>query len=113
MIRFHVDKEKLRELWRTDKTNADIAAELGITTVQLYVAGRKLKLEQRWGHVRRVYKDSVDPTLEEIAERAAEIRAEWPEGEAERRLVGNVVDPVWTMPAFSFDRRKRSFVRER
>lgn len=111
MIRFHVDKKKLRELWRTERTNADIAAELGITTVQLYVAGRKLKLEQRWGHVRRVYEKHTDPTPEEIAERAAAIRAEWPEGEAERRLVGNVTNPRWTMPAFTFDRR-RHYVRE-
>lgn len=107
MIRFPVDKEKLRALWRTERTNADIAAELGITTVQLYVAGRALKLEQRWGHVRRVYKDSVDPTPEEIAERCAEIRAEWPAGEADRRLVGNVADPSWMIPEFSFDRRRR------
>lgn len=111
MIRFNVDKKKLRELWKTERTNADIAEELGITAVQLYVAGQKLKLGQRWGCVRRVYEKPVDPTPEEIAERAAEIRAEWPEGEEERRLVGNVAAPRWTIPAFTFDRR-RHYIRE-
>lgn len=108
---FQFDSKKVRELWTTERSNSDIAAELGLSLLQLYAAGRKLKLRNRSVYVNRVYERSVDPTPEQIAERAAAIRAEWPEGEAERRLVGNVAAPRWTIPAFTFDRR-RHYIRE-
>lgn len=99
---FAFDKQKLLELWKTDLPNREIAAQLGLTEVQLYVAGRKLKLIQRWGYVRRVYRKYVDPTEDEIRARAAEIRAGWSEEEREKRLVGNCVDRTWRPPAFEF-----------
>ena len=104
---FQFDRKKVRELWTTERSNTDIAAELGLSLLQLYAAGRKLKLRDRSVYVNRVYDRSVDPTPEEIAERCAEIRAEWPDGEEARRLVGSVAARKWTTPAFSFDRRRR------
>ena len=108
---FQFDRQKVRQLWTTERSNSDIAAELGLSLLQLYAAGRKLKLRDRSVYVNRVYEKSVDPTPEEIAERCAEIRAEWPDGEEERRLVGNVAAPRWTIPGFHFDRR-RHYIRE-
>lgn len=108
---FQFDRKKVRELWTTERSNADIAAELGLSLLQLYAAGRKLKLRDRSVYVNRVYEKSADPTPEEIAERCAEIRAEWPDGEEDRRFVGSVVAPKWTIPAFTFDRR-RHYIRE-
>lgn len=108
---FTFDRKKVRELWTTERSNADIAAELGLSLLQLYAAGRKLKLRDRSVYVNRAYEKSADPTPEEIAERCAEIRAEWPAGEEDRRFVGSVAAPKWTIPAFTFDRR-RHYIRE-
>lgn len=108
MIRFRVDKERLIQLWRTEMSNAAIAAELGITELQLYVAGRHYKLEPRYPYVRRV-SAKYDPTPETIAERAAEIRAGWSDEEREKRRVGNVVNPKWEMPTFAYDGRNAVF----
>lgn len=104
---FQFDRQKVRELWTTERSNSDIAAELGLSLLQLYAAGRNLKLRDRSVYVNRVYERSVDPTPEQIAERAAAIRAEWPDGEEDRRLVGSGAGRRWTTPAFSFDRRRR------
>ena len=102
MIRFPLDRQKCRELWTTSLTNEELARELGITPVQLYVAGQKLGLGQRWGYISRKYQPRQDPTEDEIRARAAEIRAGWSEEERERRLVGNCVDRTWRPPAFEF-----------
>lgn len=101
MIRFPLDRQKCRDLWTTNLTNEELARELGINQVQLYVAGRKLGLGQRWAYINRKYTPREDPTEDEIKARAAEIRAGWSEEEREARLVGNCAK-TWRPPAYEF-----------
>jgi hypothetical protein len=50
-----------------------------------------------------------DPSEEEIAIRAAEIRASWPEDEAEKRFRGKKREEA-RIPALSYDVRSGAFV---
>lgn len=102
MIRFPLDRQKCRDLWTTSLTNEELAKELGINPVQLYVAGRKLGLGQRWEYINRKYTPREDPSEDEIKARAAEIRAGWSEEEREARLVGSRAGKTWRPPAFEF-----------
>lgn len=104
---FQFDPERLRDLWFSPETNAVIAEQLGLSMWQLYLAGKQLDLPSRHDSVRRVWK-TVDPTPEEITERAAAIRRGWSDEEHDRRLVGSVAKP-WKMPAFVYDGRVTAF----
>lgn len=112
--RFHgkpkvsVDIPRLFRLWHmppSQMPTAQIAKLLGIGESTLYSVRKKHKLPDR----ERVYvHEDDDPTEEEIAERAAAIRASWPEGEAERRMVGPR-QKRWSPPSYMYDGRDCSY----
>lgn len=89
-----LDVPKLFRLWNSEMRSDDIAAELGLTRGQLYQAKVAYKLPNRLvQHNAKAQERLADPTEEEIAQRAAEVRAGWPPGEAERRM-GNAAGRV-------------------
>lgn len=104
-----VDVLLLFKLWHmppSEMSTLEISKRLGVSCSYLYRMRTRHKLPDR----ERVYHhDADDPTEEEIAERAAAIRASWPEGEAEKRMVGGR-SRRWSPPAYSFDGRQSSFV---
>lgn len=91
-----IDVEKLKELWRSDLRNADIAAALGISEMALYSASRRLRLPNRC--LLREIRES--PTPAQIRARAAEVRRRWSEEEREKRVVGRRRQR-WTPPEFA------------
>jgi len=84
-----IDKKKLAEVWTTMTVN-EIAAKFSVTNQSVYSAARRYGLPHRM--LLEVDDDSMpgpgDPTPEQIAERAEAIRNSWPEGEHERRFLG-------------------------
>lgn len=103
-----VDHEMLKRLWLmppNEMPSREIAVRLGISETLLYKIKDKLRLPPR----ERVYHcDAEDPTEDEIAERAAAIRASWPDGEEERRFVGRS-RREWSIPSYIYDGRDCSY----
>lgn len=103
-----VDIPLLFRLWHMPSSQmptAEIARRLGVGESTLYSIRKAHKLPDR----ERVYVyEDDDPSEEEIAERAAEIRASWPEGEAEKRMVGPR-QKRWTLPSYAYDGRDCSY----
>lgn len=102
-----VNVPDLFRLWSSGETVSDIALALGISQTFLY------RLKDRYGLPSRqrggVAFTIVDPSPEEIAERAAVERSRWSEEERQRRMVG-VPRDRWTPPAFSHNGRAFSRV---
>lgn len=84
-----VDIESLTEAWNSDMRSDQICEEFGLSRGGLYRLAHKHRLGRR-----PVYLNgngncaTVDPTPEQIAERAAEVRATWTANERESRRVG-------------------------
>lgn len=97
---------ELFRLWAKGTPQAEICDALGIRPGSFWQVKKRLKLPPRVCDRTVDYSRSVPPTPEEIAERAAAIRASWPEGEAEKRL--SAVAPV-RLRAYSFNRRDHAF----
>lgn len=104
-----VNAAELFRLWHMPQHEmpaTEIASRLGVGLSTLYALARTHKLP------RRPKQPKVDPDLptqEEIAERAKAIRDSWPEGEAERRLVGKRATR-WSIPSYCYDGRDCAFV---
>ena len=98
-----IQPHEVYKLWWGDLPNDKLAESLGLTRGQLWALAKRLKLPKRPKHLRAwtvnngLTKD--DPTPQEITERAAAIRAGWPDGEAEKRMVGRR-SQRYEMPAF-------------
>jgi len=59
-----------------------------------------IDIQFKQGAIMRKRRQTVpDPTPEEIAERAAEVRATWTENEEAKRRTGPA--PIWAVPVFS------------
>lgn len=102
-----VDTAKLFKLWHMPPAEMPpmrICRELGISQSLLYTLKKRHHLPERG----RAPSVDTDPTDAEIIERAAEVRASWPEGEAERRMVG-IMRKRWTPPAYAYDGRDIKF----
>jgi len=85
---------KITELLAEGGSQQDVAQQCGVNsgTVSLITRGRHFyQLDEQERERRRRVNKQVPPTLEEIAERAAEIRRGWP---AERYA-------EWHVPCFS------------
>lgn len=80
-------EQMLRRLLRRGFTRDEAAAEVGITRSTLDARLRDQLADLRVGQGRRERKRRtyVDPTPEEIEQRAAEIRAAWTEDELHER----------------------------
>jgi len=86
--RVHVDEQRLRDLWESGESVADIAADLGIATFTLNTLRHRLGLPARTAQTRaKARRDYKDPTPSQIVERSAAIRAGWSEDVRMRRLV--------------------------
>lgn len=99
-----VDVPLLFSLWGSRMRNDEIASALGITPKQLSRVARRYALCHR-GKAKESVTD--DPTQEEIAERAAEVRRGWSPDEEVRRRGG--VRATWNPPAFAFHNKTTSF----
>jgi len=86
-----IDVAEVFRLWASDLKNDEIADQIGITRGQMWSLSRRLKLPQRPDHLRAWTENSGrqkdDPTPEQIAERAAEIRQGWDAATRENRAV--------------------------
>ena len=103
-----IDATLLFRLWNSDLKNDEICERLQISRGYLWALSRRYGLGRRPHALRAPSRPMVDPTPEEIAERAAHVRSQWPAGEAERRFVGG--GPVaWRIQRFAFDGRCCAF----
>lgn len=106
----NVDTQKLFALWATTMTADEIQKELGISHNKLYSLARHHKLPHR--HIPKKSKSRIrsresDPTEEEIAQRAAEIRANWSDQEYERRA--GKKSSQWQAPAYTYAATTNTF----
>jgi hypothetical protein len=90
----YLSKDNLREAIPTHYSTIELAKTFGVTRNMIYkkVKDFGLSLDDLKEH-------ETGPTLEEIAERAAEIRAGWSEEEEQRRIVGTGRHR-WCLPSF-------------
>ena len=102
-----IDVKRLFALWGGNMGTMQIAAAMGLTKNQVWSAARRLGLptRPRSGSDRD---QRENPTPEQIAERAAAVRAGWPEGEAERRMVGQR-QRRWSLPSYAYNGRDCAF----
>lgn len=103
-----IDVPLLFRLWHmppNEMPSPEIARQLGITGTYLYQLKQRHKLPDR---ERIRHYDVDDPSEEEIAERAAAIRAAWPEGEAEKRFCGGS-STRWSPPSLRYSPRDSVF----
>lgn len=111
MQKLKVDVVELFRLWRSPLRNDELADALGCPRGSLHYLAARYKLPKRtpekWAKRTGAKRDL--PTPQEIADRAAAIRATWSEEEKERRMVGKRTRS-WQMPAYAFARRDVAFV---
>ena len=102
-----IDVKRLFALWGGNMGTMQIAAAMGMTKNQVWSAARRLGLptRPRSGSERD---QRENPTPEQIAERAAAVRAAWPAGEAEKRMVGRLRGN-YRIPHYSFNGRDCAF----
>lgn len=105
----NIDVNEFVRLWNlppNEMPAREIARRFGVGESFLYKFKDKLGLPPR---DRTYHYDQDDPTEAEIAERAAAIRASWPEGEEEKRFVGRRREE-WSLPSFRFSRRDAAII---
>lgn len=75
-------------LWEEACPLQSMAAQFGVSTATICKTARQLKLKSRTAAAQASAMEQADddPTIEEILERAAEIRAGWSEEEKMRRI---------------------------
>jgi hypothetical protein len=78
--------EQVKELWQVGRPMGEIIIYSGLTQRQI----ERLAKEYRWHRARSNPSGQLadDPSPEDIAARAAEVRATWSEQETERRYCG-------------------------
>lgn len=110
MQKLKVDTLTLFRLWNSSLRNDELADALGAPRGSLHYLAARYKLPKRNPALRakRTGEKQTSPTPEEIAERAAAIRATWSEEEHERRRVGRRAQQ-WQPPAYAFARRDVAF----
>lgn len=109
MAKMEFDAATLHALWYSKMTNAELCLALKVSRGSLDVLRKRYKLDHRpFERNNPEYMKDSSPSPEEIAERAAAIRATWSEEETERRTVGKRRQS-WEMPAYAFARRDVAF----
>lgn len=100
------DCEKLRAMWTTHRV-IEIARACGISQQDVYRAAREMELPRRSELFSAAEsRGYVDPTEDEIKQRAQEVRMSWSEEEEAKRLVGfRPASLEWTPPVVSFSVR--------
>jgi len=98
------DVPTLFRLWAAGVTEREICLELGIRHGSFWIVKDRYKLPTRAKAVASPGPAEVEPpSPEEIAERAAAIRATWSPEEEERRIVGKPT--AFRLRNYRFDRR--------
>lgn len=106
-------KRALAQLWHRNVTIDDIAAYFGVSDEKIRTTANKYKLDPK-----RVVQEAYDsewqpgdPTLEEIKERAAEIRAKWTETELRARLGERALSNAgWVPASYVYNVKRAMFV---
>lgn len=99
-----MDRQRFVDCWMNrEMTLADVSAELGLTAEELDTWRGRFRLPKREhaSYSGRLC-TLIDPTLEEIRERAAEVRAGW--SEHTERLRRTWSEHPCVMRKFSYDR---------
>lgn len=116
-FRGHVDVsvDKFVEAYRSQMRNDELARAFGITKGRIWDLSKLLDLPPRSDHLPRRGASAasaklVDPTPEEIAERAAIERSRWSPEEEARRAVGRRAGVVQVLSYSSHSSRTRSHV---
>jgi len=106
--RVTVDVPKLFEMWAAGASQYEISQSLGIRPGTFWQVRRRYALPKRQPARPIAASKEPDPTPEEIAERAALVRAGWSEEETDRRAIGRLRGSV-SLRSYSFDRRNMAF----
>jgi hypothetical protein len=107
-----ITKKALSKLWYKNVRIEDIALYFGVSDERIRVAAARYQLEPKT-KVQEVFDSEWqpgDPTLDEIKERTAVIRAGWTETERRIRLGVRSDVSEWTPPAFTYNTRRAMFV---
>ena len=86
---WHINISEFRKLWDSGATVRDIAAQLNTTISIVY----RLRVMYRMTPRKRSGKQKPDPSVDEIYEAAAAIRAKWSQARRAEASVGG-----WTPP---------------
>jgi hypothetical protein len=99
-----MDRNSLLEVVRDCESVVEVAERLGVSSGFVY------SRMQLFGIATDELKEPevASPTPDEIASRAAEVRAGWSERETARRA-GAFASRGWSLPSFSYDGRTKSF----
>lgn len=90
------DVPKLFRLWASGLRQAEVCEEMGIPQGSFHLIRQRYALPKRECDRSIDFSASEPPTPEEIAERAAAVRAGWTDEEREKRIVGRACGPVRT-----------------
>lgn len=102
------DEATVRSLWFTEIPNDRLAEALGITHGGLETLRTRYGLPRRRHHAAKGNAaHKPDPTEDEIAERAAQVRAGWTAAEAERRWQHGSLR--YRFPHYAYDGRNVAF----
>lgn len=107
--------DKFVEAYRSQMRNDEVAQAFQITRQRVCELAKLLNLPKRTNHLApigaaKASVRDVDPTPEEIAERAAIERSRWSPAEEERRAVGRRAGAVQLLSYSSHSSRVRSNV---
>lgn len=101
-----LDLVALKDAWEGDETREQIAQKFNIPYRSLLQIARKHK----WPVKERAPKKN-DPTPEQIAERAAELRKKWRPADERKRSVGKGVSS-WQPPTITYNISRHEFETE-
>jgi hypothetical protein len=98
------DVPTLFRLWAAGLPQGEICDQLGIRYGSFHIVKRRYKLPPRARAKQRPTQSKPDPTTEEIADRAAQVRTRWSPAERARRRIGGPSRRV-ALREYQFDRR--------
>lgn len=104
-----IDADEFRRDWQSDTISREICKKYGISRGHLHAVANSLGLGRRPVSSWETHPQVPDPTPEEIAERAAEVRAGWSEYDRERRRVGVACGP-WQPRALVWSASQKMYV---
>lgn len=107
-MRLEIDVPKLFRLWASGMRQFEICQELGIRPGTFWQVRQRYALPHREKAQPARSRHEPPPSPEEIAERAASVRARWSEEETEKRRVGSGVSKV-RLRHYAYDGRTMAF----
>lgn len=83
-----VPRDALKALWDRNSLPTELAAHFNVSKSAIYTLAEHYKLGKRAWARDRLEQTEIDPSPEEIRERAAEMRQKWSDDERYRRAHG-------------------------